>query len=137
MKKYMRIFFNVIIAIMLFFSVGCKNDNEEVGEYRLKANAAIMSKAMLEYYHINLEGVNLEWSNARITSMALIGAHDGGDKYQIAGMMAVRDTVGFHYHNEFTIVGVYYEHSNKFVLLNDFIYIDSIWEKTTDNPLWK
>ena len=115
--------------------VGCKNKEENVSSYRTAANGAIQLESMLEYRNIYFDGIILTWSMGKITSMALVDVST--DTYNVSGMMAVRDTTGVYYHNEFVTTGRYNEDTDEFIILKGFSYIDSQWEKSADNPLWK
>ena len=130
MKKILSI---VLTIILLFSMSSCKEKDNDVSSCRVAANGAIQSASMFEYRNIYFDGITLTWSMGKITSMALIDT----DTYNVSGMMAVRDTTGFYYHNEFVTTGQYNEETDKFIILKDFSYIDSRWEKSADNPLWK
>ena len=130
MKKLLSI---ALTIILLFSMASCGDKEESVSSYRIAANAAIQSESMFEYRNISFDGITLTWSMGKITSMALIAT----DTYNVSGMMAVRDATGFYYHNEFVTTGRYDEATEKFIILKEFSYIDSTWEKSADNPLWK
>ena len=132
MKRLLTLFLTIAA---LFMVVGCKNKEESVSSYRTAANGAIQLESMLEYRNIYFDGIILTWSMGKITSMALVDVST--DTYNVSGMMAVRDTIGFYYHNEFVTTGRYDEDTDEFILLTGFSYIDNQWEKSADNPLWK
>ena len=132
MKKLL----SITLTIMLLFSMAsCKDKEDEVSSCRIAANGAIQLESMFEYRNVYFDGITLTWSMGKITSMALIDVPT--DTYNVSGMMAVRDTTGFYYHNEFVTTGQYNEDTDEFIILKDFSYIDSRWEKSADNPLWK
>ena len=132
MKRLLTLFLTIAA---LFMVVGCKNKEESVSSYRTAANGAIQLESMLEYRNIYFDGIILTWSMGKITSMALVDVST--DTYNVSGMMAVRDTTGFYYHNEFVTTGRYDEDTDEFIILKGFSYIDSQWKKSADNPLWK
>ena len=132
MKKVLSIALTIILP---FLVTSCKEKEENVSPCRIAANEAIQSASMFEYRNVYFDSIILTWSMGKITSMALIDASN--DTYNVSGMMAVRDTTGFYYHNEFVTTGQYNEKTDKFIILKDFSYIDSRWEKSADNPLWK
>ena len=131
MKKVLSIALTIMLMILM---PSCKDKEDEVSPCRIAANGAISMASMFEYRNVYLDGIKLTWSMGKITSIALIDAND--DIYNVSGMMAVRDTTGFYYHNEFVTTGQYNEKDDEFIILKDFSYIDSRWEKSADNPLW-
>lgn len=134
-EKWFAMIFAFLALFVMGALVGCGESEEEPSKVRMAANAAIQSKSITEYWNVEFSGVQLEWSMGKITGMALTDVET--NTYQVSGIIAVRDTNGIYYHNQYVTSGQYIEAEDEFILLKGFTYIDAFWDKSADNPLWK